>query len=677
MALSRPLKWLVLGLGGLAAVVVLAALLLPYLVDLQRYGPVVSAQVQQLTGRSMTLGRITFRLLPTPALTVAPVALADGPAYPGRDALRVDSLSMRMRLLPLLRGRIEFGTIVIDRPVFTLIRDRQGRWNYDDVLARFTGAPGAGAAGAAGGATPTAGPALAIARAEIRGGRILLYDDAVVPGKRSELQVGPVDATLTGWGGGGATNLDLSVGLGGSRLRATATLAGGQGPSVLDAGVARSRLEAADFVTLLPWLGVANPRGLKVTGAVDIEGKAHVPLEKMEAIAFDGALTVEGVSYRDATMSRPLEKLGGRLEIHGQRAEWKDFTATLGASEVRGRLQVEDFLRPRIGFELDCPRIDLNDLIAAFSTAPAAGAPAAARQEAGGDGLLAVSARGTVKVDALRFMTFDLADVRGTVTLKDALLTVSDLGAKLYDGALKGGATLSLAGRTPAYSVNAALEGVDVNALAAAYDAGLKDLLKGRLGGRLAVTASGAALDAMLGSARGTARLEIAKGALASFSILKQLASLLEMAGGKGIGRDETPFDLLSGTFDISDRRARTSDLALDSADLDLAGKGDVGLDATLALAIAATFSDEASRGMVEKTPRLKALTDQNGRIVVHLTAGGSLAQPQIGLDTRAQTKQLGEQKKEEAKEKLRGKLLDLLGGKPKKEEPPPPPPQR
>lgn len=677
MVLARPLRWIVVGLGGLVALLLLAAVILPRVVDLQRFAPLVTGQVQALTGRTVTLGPIALRILPSPAVSVTSIAVHEGEKYPGRDAVRLRQLSIRLRLLPLLRGQFAFGTIVLDQPVITLIRDRQGHWSYEDVLARTSAAGGAAhsPAGVKGGAGST--PALSVEKIEIRDGRLMIYDDAVTPGRRSELTVGPIDAALSGLGSGGSTTLDLSAGLGQSRLQASARLADQGGARILDATVKPSRVAAADFITLLPWLGVAHPRGLVVGGAVTVDGRAHVPLERMESVQFDGTLVLDGLSYKDATMTRPLEKLGGRLLVHEKNAEWKDFTATLGSSSVHGQLQVEDFLKPRIGFDLDCPRIDLNEMIGAVAPPATSAAGAAAGGGGGGseDGLLQVNAKGRLKVDLLHFMNFDLKDVRGAVALKDAVLRVSDLTAKLYGGGLKGGASVDLSKKNAAYRIDGSLDGIDVNGVAAAYDPALKDILKGTLGGRLALDTSGGQMDALLASARGDARLEIVKGALTSISVLKQLAALLEAAGGKGIGRDETPFESLSGTFAIGDRKARTSDLALVSPDLNLAGAGDVGLDTSLNLAVAATFSEEATRGMVQKTPAAKALTDKDGRLAVHLLARGNLAQPSIGLDTHAQTRQLTEQKKAEVKEKVRGRLIDLLTGKPKSDDTATPPP--
>jgi len=674
MALKRAFRWLIAGLGVVVALLAAAALLLPMLIDVQRFAPVVTGQLRRLTGRDVTLGTIALRVLPVPAVTITPVTLGEGPRYPGRDAVRLRSLAVRLRPLPLLRGRLEFSSIVLDQPTVTLIRDRQGRWNFDDLIERAAALDKAAAA-APEGALPAAAPALGVARAEIRGGRVLVYDDAVVPGTRSEATIGPIDASVEGWGLGGKTTVDMSAGLGESRVAAKAHLGGTGAPAALTVELPGSRLRAADLRPLFPWLGVASTGGLEVGGGIQVIGHASVPLEGVEAVSFEGTVDVEGMSYKDATLSRPIEKIGGRLAVNGSRATWEKFTASLGSSEIHGRLEVEDFLRPRIGFALESQRLDLNELVAAFPTgAPAAGAPS------GGGGtdttvLRRITARGSLAVSALRVQTFDLADVRGTAALRDGALSLADAAAKLYGGSLAGAAGLDLARGAARWRLDGTVTGVDVNGLASAYDPGLKDILRGRLTGRLGLDAVGDGLEAILGTARGTARIEIADGSLASISMLKQLAGLLEMAGGKGVGKEETPFESLAGTFAIGDRRATTTDLALDSADLDLTANGKVGLDTALDLAVTARFSEDATQGMVATTPRLKSLTDKDGRLTLFLVAAGTLAAPQVGLDTRAQMRQVQDQQKEKVKERVRGRLLDLLGGGSKDTTPPPEPP--
>ena len=678
MAVPRLVKWALVGLGSFVLLLALAALLVPLLFDPKSVGPVIAGQVQRLTGRTLTVGQISLRILPVPAVSVAPLTLSEGARYPGRDAVRIERASIRLKLSGLLRGRLELGSVVIDRPTVTLIRDRQGRWNYDDLLERATALKEAQARKPAAPASSAKGPSLAIGRAVVRGGRVLIYDDAVVPGSRMEARLDPVEATLSDLGTGGVTRMDLSVGLGKSALSAAASFGGPGGGERLALSVRSSRLQVSDLATLLPWLGVARPEGLALGGGITIDGKAEMPLDRPEAIAFEGSLDLDDLSYRDATMAKPIERIGGRLRVRGQRADWDNFTATLGGTDLRGNLVVEDFLRPRIGFKLEAKRLDVNELIRTFAVASPNRPGAQARPRAGepGAGLVQVSANGTLAAGALRFETFDLSDVRASIALRSAVLSMSKFQAKLYGGRLGGSCSLDLSRATPGYNLDAALDSVDVNALAGAYDPGLKNLLRGSLGGRMSLEAAGADLDAIVGSARGTADVEIAKGAITSFSVLKQIASLVEMAGGKGIGQDETPFESLGGHFAIGSRRAQTSDLVLDSADLDISGTGSVGLDAALDLALAATFSQEASKGMLDKTAQLRSLADSQGRIVLHLLAQGSLAQPRIGLDTRAQAKQMQRQAKDQVKEKLRGRLLDLLGGQEDDKTPEPPPPE-
>src|SRR6185295_1027863 len=109
------------------------------------------------------------------------------------------------------------------------------------------------------------------------------------------------------------------------------------------------------------------------------------------------------------------------------------------------------------------------------------------------------------------------------------------------------------------------------------------------------------------------------------------------------------------------DRRARTDDLALHSKDLDLEGKGWVGLDATLDLDVAARFSEEATSGMVTKNARLRSLTEKD-RLSMYFSLKGNLASPSFGINSQAQTKQVKERAKERARDSLTDRLLKRLG---------------
>jgi len=642
--------------------VVAAAVALPHLVDVNRYKPAIVSSVREATGRTLGLWSISFALLPAPALTVkGPITLSDAAAYPGRTALTADALSVRVGLLGLLRGRATITSFTLHHPTLTLIRDARGRWNFDDLVERASApAPSRPASEPGGGAT-----AVVVETARVTGGRIFVYDDAVVPGHRSQAVIGPVDATVRGWGAGTPTELDLSAGLGKSVLKARARLSAGGADSRLSVAARGQGLRAEDFLILLPWLGVARPAGLAVSGSMDLEGTADVPIERPESLRYKGSLVLNGLSYRDAGMALPLKGLSGTLTVDGDRAVWKDFGLSAGSSSLRGSLQVEDFMKPRVGFTLTSPRLDLNELIATLvPAAPAAGTPAGPAAAGAGGLLDQIGGAGRIDVKEVRFQTFDLADVKASLSLAKSVLRLNELGAAFYGGTLKGTGSVDVSRAIPAYTVATRLDRIDVEPLLAAYDPSLKGLLKGRFAGTLDLAASGAGMDAILKTARGTGQVVLTDGSLTSISVLKQLASLLEMAGGKGIGKESTPFESLKADLTIADGRAHTDDLSLHSADLDLDGKGWVGLDATLDLDVAARFSEESTRGMVAKNARLGSLAE-NGRLTVYFGLKGSLASPTFKLNTGAQVATAKEKAKEKVRERLKDRLLKQLGGKP------------
>jgi AsmA protein len=636
-----------------------AALGLPYVIDVNRHRPLMTRKILNATGRTVHLGSISFRLLPSPGLSVRPLRLGDSARYAGRDALRAEALTLRVSLLPLLRGRVVVRSVVLEKPTVSLIRDAAGRWNFDDLVARLTAPP------AGGGPPAEPGFRVAVEEALIRSGTLLIYDDAVVPRERSELRLQPIDASIRGWGGDDETTLVLRLGVGGSRLQASARLHAAGDRPILRLRADSRGLQAGDLLRLAPWAGLGSPAGIELAGEVDLQGEADVPLQKPETLVFKGTAHLSGVRYRDATMGGPIEGISGLLAIDGRHAVWDEFTARAGGSSLAGKLQIEDFQRPRIGFAFTSPRLDLDALIAIL--APAAPAPVgtAARQATpvnpSADGLLRkVSGRGTLEVEALRFQSFDLDRVNAAATLAEGVLSLKEMKAGFYGGTLAGSAQASLLKAPPAYGAGVRLSRVDVEPLIAAYDPALKGLLRGRLSGSLDLTAAGSDLDALLDTASGGGSLELVEGGLTSFSVLKQLAALLEMAGGRGIGREETPFEFLRGTLQVGARRARTADLLLHAPDLDLEAKGWVGLDATLELDAAARFSEEATRGMVEKNGSLANLTDR-GRLVVHFNLSGALAAPRFKLDTRASIRETGKAAKERARERLRERLQDRI----------------
>jgi AsmA protein len=132
--MKRGLRY---GLTAGAALVALG-LALPFLIPADAYKSQIEAAVSRATGRAFAIrGPLHFTLFPTPGMQAEDVVLANMPH--GRAPAMVTASDVRagVALAPLLGGRIEVSTIVLDRPVIALEVDAQGHANW--TLARTPG----------------------------------------------------------------------------------------------------------------------------------------------------------------------------------------------------------------------------------------------------------------------------------------------------------------------------------------------------------------------------------------------------------------------------------------------------------------------------------------------------------------------------------------------------------
>src|SRR5205085_1734191 len=94
---------------------------------------VVKSQIRAVTGLDPRAnGDIAVSLFPTARISFADVVLGDENA--GTPALAADRLTARLRLLPLLVGRIEIADVALIRPRISVIFERDGRSNWSALV---------------------------------------------------------------------------------------------------------------------------------------------------------------------------------------------------------------------------------------------------------------------------------------------------------------------------------------------------------------------------------------------------------------------------------------------------------------------------------------------------------------------------------------------------------------
>jgi uncharacterized protein involved in outer membrane biogenesis len=265
-----------------------------------------------------------------------------------------------------------------------------------------------------------------------------------------------------------------------------------------------------------------------------------------------------------------------------------------------------------------------------------------------------------VEADRGRVAGLEVSDLKVGVSLEGGAARFEEASFGLYGGRHRGRLDLDLSAKGAPFRLVSRVEGVDADRLLTALSPSRGGVLHGIASLTFDVGGEAAAGD-VVPSLRGSVHAELNNGRLLTVGILKQVVQILEMAGGRGIGRDETPFDHVSASFLVRDSSASTDDLEFRSADLDLDGGGSVGLDGSLHLDVKASFSRTASADLVRETPQLKFRIDPDGRLTMPLRIRGDLKAPVVQLDL---DRVLREGLERSVKDRGRkGLLRRLLGG--------------
>jgi len=462
-----------------------------------------------------------------------------------------------------------------------------------------------------------------------------------------------VDATL----GPDATRLrKADVRLGGAAVSVSGALTDLKGKPKAELRAVASKVALGDVAPILSLFGPLLPPGLGTKGTISLDATASGPIDDPMKMDVNGTATIAGLTLSDPSLKEPVKDIAATLTLSGGSAKLTGLSASLGRSRVSGACTVTRFTRPVIDVDLDVPLLDVDEILSFLPASGAAPAPAQAASGSTGSGpsmLKDVTVRGKLSVREAKAMNLKLTAAGAQLFVQDGQARLDGMRASLYGGTLSGAVTAGLIESGPPFTMAAKVEGVDFNGLATDFSKDLKGLIHGTLATSLDVKGRGLDTDGLRKNLGGGASLALRNGKLTSFGFLKTLADVLQAAGGRGVGRDETPFDALTGTFVIRGGRAETSDLKLDSPDLDINAKGSIGLDQSIAMIAEVLLAPAVASDMVAKTPKLRSLVNGKGELALSLKLAGSLQKPSIGLDP--------DMLKRAAEDTLKKKGSDLL----------------
>ena len=134
------MKKIVYIVGGIIVLLLAAIVILPFVIDVNRFRPDIERLMGEALNRKVSIGNIQLSIL-SGGVAVADLTIADDPAF-SRDAfLTAKSVTVGVEMWPLIMSRVLNVTgLTIDEPQATLLRNGAGTWNFSTIGASPSGA---------------------------------------------------------------------------------------------------------------------------------------------------------------------------------------------------------------------------------------------------------------------------------------------------------------------------------------------------------------------------------------------------------------------------------------------------------------------------------------------------------------------------------------------------------
>ena len=243
----------------------------------------------------------------------------------------------------------------------------------------------------------------------------------------------------------------------------------------------------------------------------------------------------------------------------------------------------------------------------------------------------------------------ELKNVEIAAAVKGQEVNLSHLSFQLLDGQVTSQGNLTSGSDSPPFTGKATIQGLQ---LGPALDtlASTPLSISGTAGADLAVQGRGFSVPNLTKTLEGTSHLAVNDGKIEGVDLLQEAISILRVAGISLDNAKATVFSTLETDLAIKEGIITVQRLLLDSHDFQATGRGTIGFDQHLHIAVTLNLSETLSQKIIDLSPVAK-LAFAEGRVHVPLLITGTVQAPLYGLDSNALTRKVQEQVKERVKD--------------------------
>jgi AsmA protein len=319
--------------GIIIAILLVGAIALPFLINVNSFRPQIESNLSTALGRTVKVGNLSLSILGG-SVGADQLSIADDPKFSQAPFIQAKSLKVGVELMPLIFSKqLNVTELIIEQPDVTLLRNRDGVWNFSSLGGGNEAAP----------KTPTAKssstPAnISVAKLELKDGKVSV---GTIPAKRKPVVYDEVNFAMKDFSFTSKFPVALSMRLpGGGKVK----LDGAAGPinatdtalTPLDAKLNIQKLDLAQSALVDPELGitgsadydgtlssdghVAKTSGTLIANSLKLVPKGSPATQPVKVVyTLEHDLVKEGgrISQCDISMGKALAKLTGTYDMKG------------------------------------------------------------------------------------------------------------------------------------------------------------------------------------------------------------------------------------------------------------------------------------------------------------------------------------------------------------------------
>ena len=122
-------KAIIIGLSVVFSLLI-AAVALPFVIDLNKYKGTVKEQAKPYLPRDFDFSSMDLTILKGFGVEMKGLRIGENPAFGKGDFLNLGRLDVKVKLLPLLKGQLEVEKVILNKPEIHLFRNAKGEFSY-------------------------------------------------------------------------------------------------------------------------------------------------------------------------------------------------------------------------------------------------------------------------------------------------------------------------------------------------------------------------------------------------------------------------------------------------------------------------------------------------------------------------------------------------------------------